>query len=42
MINMRKVDHMGSEPFASQLLFAPPQVGSEDDLDDSNTSANLA
>ena len=34
MINMRKVDYMGSQPFASKLLFAPPQSDSEDDLDD--------
>ncbi|TEB28597.1 hypothetical protein FA13DRAFT_1793778 [Coprinellus micaceus] len=31
LINMRKVDYMGSEPFASKLLFAPPPPGSEDD-----------
>jgi hypothetical protein len=34
MANMRKVDYMGSEPFASKLLFAPPIPGSEDDFDD--------
>ena len=33
IINMRKVDYMGSEPVASKLLFAPPAPGSEDDLD---------
>ncbi|TEB28590.1 hypothetical protein FA13DRAFT_1735433 [Coprinellus micaceus] len=32
LINMRKADYMGSEPFASKLLFAPPAPGSEDDL----------
>ena len=30
---MRKVDYMGSQPFASKLLFAPPQSDSEDDLE---------
>ena len=30
LINMRKVDYMGSEPVASNLLFAPPPPGSED------------
>ena len=33
LINMRKVDYMGSEPLASKLLFAPPAPGSEDDLE---------
>jgi hypothetical protein len=29
MTNMRKVDYMGSEPYASKLLFAPANSGSE-------------
>ncbi|TEB28594.1 hypothetical protein FA13DRAFT_1711624 [Coprinellus micaceus] len=33
LINMRKVDYMGSEPIASKLLFAPPAPASEDDLE---------
>jgi hypothetical protein len=33
LINMRKVDYMGSEPVASKLLFAPPAPESEDDLE---------
>ncbi|TEB21354.1 hypothetical protein FA13DRAFT_1717026 [Coprinellus micaceus] len=33
LINMRKIDYMGSEPVASKLLFAPPPLGSEDDRD---------
>jgi hypothetical protein len=28
---MRKVDYMGSEPFASKLLFAPQVPGEDDD-----------
>ncbi|TEB28593.1 hypothetical protein FA13DRAFT_1711623 [Coprinellus micaceus] len=32
LVNMRKVDYMGSEPVASKLLFALPAPGSEDDL----------
>lgn len=31
MINMRKVDYMGSEPYASKLLFAPANSGSENE-----------
>ncbi|TEB28585.1 hypothetical protein FA13DRAFT_1735423 [Coprinellus micaceus] len=31
LLNMRKVDYMGSEPFASKLLFAPPIPGEDDD-----------
>ena len=34
MINMRKVDYMGSRPFASKLLFAPPTRGSHDSFDE--------
>ena len=34
LINMRKVDYMGSQPVASKLLFAPPVPGSEDDLEE--------
>ncbi|KAJ3512736.1 hypothetical protein NMY22_g15246 [Coprinellus aureogranulatus] len=34
MINLRKVDYMGSRPIASKLLFAPPPPGSEDDGED--------
>jgi hypothetical protein len=34
LINMRKVDYMGSQPVASKLLFAPPPPGSDDDLED--------
>lgn len=34
MINMRKVDYMGSQPFASKLLFAPPQSGLDGDFDE--------
>jgi hypothetical protein len=34
LINIRKVDYMGSEPVASKLLFAPPAPGSEDHEDD--------
>lgn len=34
MINLRKTDYMGSQPVASKLLFAPPPLGSEDDLED--------
>ncbi|TEB28645.1 hypothetical protein FA13DRAFT_1711663 [Coprinellus micaceus] len=30
MVNIRQVDSMGSQPFASKLLFAPPEPGSED------------
>ena len=30
---MRRVDYMGSKPFASTLLFAPPVSDSEDDSD---------
>ncbi|TEB28620.1 hypothetical protein FA13DRAFT_1815723 [Coprinellus micaceus] len=33
LINMRKVDYMGSEPIASKLLFAASAPGSEDDLE---------
>ncbi|TEB21346.1 hypothetical protein FA13DRAFT_1800006 [Coprinellus micaceus] len=32
LVNMRKVDYMGSEPVASKLLFALPAPGSEDNL----------
>lgn len=32
LINMRKVDYMGSQPLASKLLFAPPLSGTEDSL----------
>ncbi|TEB21510.1 hypothetical protein FA13DRAFT_98796 [Coprinellus micaceus] len=34
LINMRKVDYIGSQPVASKLLFAPPPPGSDDDLED--------
>jgi hypothetical protein len=36
MINMRKVDYLGSEPIASTLLFAPPGPSerSEDSIED--------
>ncbi|KAJ3523713.1 hypothetical protein NMY22_g11317 [Coprinellus aureogranulatus] len=33
MLNLRTADYMGSRPYASKLLFAPPPPGSEDDLD---------
>ena len=38
LINMRKVDYVGSQAVASKLLFAPPAPGSEDDLDGDTTS----
>jgi hypothetical protein len=31
---MRRVDYMGSKPFASTLLFAPPASDLEDDFED--------
>ncbi|TEB27475.1 hypothetical protein FA13DRAFT_1816390 [Coprinellus micaceus] len=44
LINMRKVDYMGSEPVASKLLFAPPAPGteSEDDLEEDLDSFDMA
>lgn len=33
LINLRKIDYMGSQPVASKLLFAPPAPGSEDDTE---------
>ena len=41
LINMRKVDYIGSEPVASKLLFAPPAAGSEDDLDEDANSFEM-
>ncbi|KAJ3528489.1 hypothetical protein NMY22_g9388 [Coprinellus aureogranulatus] len=32
MVNMRKIDYMGSRPFASKLLFAPPEDETQSDL----------
>ena len=34
LINMRKVDYMGSEPVASKLLFAPAAPDSDDDIEE--------
>ncbi|TEB28578.1 hypothetical protein FA13DRAFT_1815710 [Coprinellus micaceus] len=42
LINMRKVDYVGSDPAASKLLFAPPGPGSEGDLDRDFDSIELA
>ncbi|TEB28622.1 hypothetical protein FA13DRAFT_1815724 [Coprinellus micaceus] len=42
LINMRKVDYMGSEPVASKLLFAPPVPGSEGGLDGELESFEMA
>ncbi|TEB28613.1 hypothetical protein FA13DRAFT_1711638 [Coprinellus micaceus] len=41
LINMRKVDYMGSEPIASKLLFTPPAPGSEDDLEGAKVSLEM-
>jgi hypothetical protein len=41
LINMRKVDYMGSEPVASKLLFAAPTPGSDDDLEDDLNSSEM-
>ncbi|TEB35053.1 hypothetical protein FA13DRAFT_1728845 [Coprinellus micaceus] len=38
LIDMRKIDYMGSQPVASKLLFAPPEPGSEGDLDSFETT----
>ncbi|TEB28626.1 hypothetical protein FA13DRAFT_1735454 [Coprinellus micaceus] len=39
---MRKVDHMGSAPVASRLLFAPPAPGSSDDPESDFGSFEMA
>ena len=43
MTNMRKVDYMGSEPYASKLLFAPanPGSGTESDFEDEPAASSL-
>ena len=38
LINMRKVDYLGSKPIASKLLFTPPEPGSEDDIEGDSES----
>ena len=42
LINMRKIDYMGSQPIASKLLFAPATGPDSDELEDEMNTFELA